>query len=86
MAADTSISAADFMKIRAAVAGKLKESGSRSQIHEKMAEELMLAGYIDMDAVLEPIRKVEAQRLERERVERERLAAARNKAPVVNKA
>lgn len=50
---DTSVTAADWLEVRARVAQSLKTAGSeqREPTRERIAEQLILAGYIDVDFV-----------------------------------
>ena len=66
MAVTTNVSIADWMVVRKEVVNKIKSTASQSKLHIEMAEALMSAGYIDVDAVLEPIRKAEQEAKDRE--------------------
>lgn len=50
MAADTNISATEWLKIRNAVAHQIEQK-TTSKATEKIAEHLLLLGWIDVDAV-----------------------------------
>jgi hypothetical protein len=57
MANNEKMTAAELLRVRSAVADRLKVEGSQQQLstRERIAERLLLGGYIDIDFVLESV-------------------------------
>lgn len=88
MSKQTEIAASDWLAVRERVVDKLKESSPRSEkdTRVRMAEGLILAGYVDVEFIAAEIaeeKRVREERIEtarREREERERTDAQQQEA------
>ena len=97
MAKDTTLSATDWLEVRSRVSNKIKAVGSQQHdaTRERIAEQLLLSGYVDIEFIKSEMdsekaraeevarKRQEREDAERERVEKLREAAKAPTSPVV---
>jgi len=79
MSKNTEIAATEWLAVRERVVEKLREASPQSQkdTRVRMAEQLILAGYVDVEFIAA---EIAAEKAEADRLKAERAAAARQQA------